>query len=141
MDNIRDVVICKTEWKSPQIHRYAVALVLAARRLRAEQHTLHFNNDDVDAAFQPNDGTTVGAAFRMLLSAGVITPWRGTLEAHGIYGGMRRSTRPECNGHRNQLYQLISMDIADAWLRRHGERVPTGPQAEMAFMFPCAAPV
>ena len=127
-----EAVILKAAWRAPALNEYATALVRAGRDLYLDRNVVYFNNDDVGEEHQPGDKTTVGSAFRMLLAAGVIEPWHGTDEARSIWGGMRRSTRAECHGHRNQLYCLVSLPIADEWLLRHGVEPPK-QQKEFAF--------
>ena len=130
---IDGVVVLKAAWRAPTLNAYATALVESARGLYLDQGVSYFNNDDVADEHQPGDKTTVGAAFRMLIAAGVIEAWRGNDEAKGIWGGIRKSTRPECHGHRNQLYRLVSIGLADEWLARHGVK-PAKPQREFAFV-------
>lgn len=129
--HVDHVIISKQAWKSPAMDLYAGALLTNALRLYASG-TVYFNGDDVPEAYQPGDGTTAGAVIRMLTSLKIIEPWRGTVESKKIWGGMRRSTRECCNGHRNQLYALTNTGIAREWLSRHGtpqERV----QEELQF--------
>jgi hypothetical protein len=109
------------------LKRYAIALVVRAIDLP------YLNNDDVPEEFQPGDGVTVGAAFRMLLNAQVIRPYRETIESAGIYGGFRRSTRPENNGHRNPLYTLVNRTVAQEWLRSHGVDLAAYKQEALAL--------
>lgn len=110
----------KCAWKSALMQRYAVALVKAAIQIRRDRGIEYFNSDDVPPTSLPNDKTTIGAATRLLLAAGVIGPFRDTLAAFEIFGGIRRSSRPCCNGHRNQLYRLVSLPLAEEFLRRNG---------------------
>jgi hypothetical protein len=112
-------LLAKLAWKNETVSSYARALLTQAVRLR-QGGVLFFNNDDVPEEFQPGDGNTVGAVFRMLHTLKIIQPWRGSVESKDIWGGMRRSTRECCNGHRNQLYELTNEGIARAWLERHG---------------------
>lgn len=120
--NVEQAIIHKQAWKSPVLDAYVTALLRAALRL-LDRGTVYFNNDDVAEADQPNDGTTVGAAFKLLMLETVVEPWRGTVSEREIYGGMRRSGRKCNNGHRNQLYTLTNRGIAHEWLRRHGQGV------------------
>ena len=119
MTTATDPALLKLEWKSSDMLAYGVALVRAGYDLLRNAQ-VYFNNDDVPEADQPRDRTTVGATFMALSAAGVICPWRGNDPAAEIYGGIRRSTRPECHSHRNQLWTLTSVAIAEEWLRRHG---------------------
>lgn len=120
--NVEQAIIHKQAWKSGVMDAYATALLRSALRL-LDQGVTYFNNDDVREIDQPNDGTTVGATFKLLTLENVIAPWRTTIERLQIYGGMRRSGRRCCNGHRNQLYCLVNRGIAEEWLRRHGVEV------------------
>lgn len=122
-------IIHKQTWKSAIFDRYATALLEAARDLHGIGRE-YFNNDDVAEEFQPGDKTTVGTVFKLLTMEHLITPWRGTIADQDIYGGMRRSTRPGCNGHRNQLYTLGQMELVLAWLQRHGVDIRR-PQFEL----------
>jgi len=122
--NVEHAIITKQTWRSPVMDAYARALITSGRTLLLFKRVPYFNNDDVPAAFQPNDGTTVGATFKQLQLAGIIEPWRGSVPELQIWGGMRKSTRPENNGHRNQLWALTSIAAADTWLSRHGATQP-----------------
>ena len=113
-------VVHKQTWKSPVMDAYTRALLRAARRLALIQKVPFFNNDDVEAQHQPNDGTTVGAVFKLLRHEGIIEAYRGSHPEQDIYGGIRRSTRKENHGHRNQLYSVASMKLLELWLERHG---------------------
>ena len=120
-DHVDRVAAQKMFWHSAKVDAYVGALLKAALKLNA-QDIVYFNNDDVPDPFQPGDGTTVGALFGMLKSKHVhlIQPWRGSVAAEKIWGGIRKSTRECCNGHPNQLYTLTSVGLAEAWLRQHG---------------------
>jgi hypothetical protein len=131
---IDEAVIRKTSWKSETMRSYACALVRVAIE-RAYTVAPYVNNDDVPDCSQPGDKTTVGAAFRMLIAAGVLRPFRTTIEASQIYGGMRPSKRPENNGHRNQLYVLTSVPIAREWLQRQGAIPPPTPVQSQMYLF------
>lgn len=113
-----DVIIHKLSWKSGRMDAYVTALLRAALKLR-EGGINYFNNDDVPAEFQPLDKTTVGTAFGLLLKEGIVKPYRGSIAAKKIWGGVRASTRENCNGHRNQLY-AVQATLARTWLERHG---------------------
>ena len=128
---IEEVVIEKGTWKREPLETFARAVVCRALNLRLIGVT-YFNNDDVADADQPGDKTTVGAAFKLLAIANVIAPYRGTIESLEIWGGIRRSSRPCCHGHRNQLYELTNTGMAEEWLRRHGG-APQPAQQEMMF--------
>jgi hypothetical protein len=130
VETIEEVIIEKLTWK-PEIEDFALAVLVTARALRMTGVS-YFNNDDVPDGDQPLDRTTVGAAFKMLALANIIAPWRGTIESKEIWGGMRRSSRRCCHGHRNQLYELTNTGIAEEWLRRHGG-APQPAQTEMSF--------
>jgi hypothetical protein len=117
--NVEAAIIHKQAWKSDVLDRYVTSLLRAALRLTDEGIT-HFNNDDVHELDQPNDKTTVGAAFKLMAMENIIEPWRGNIPEREIWGGMRRSSRKCNNGHRNQLYTLTNRGIAETWLRRHG---------------------
>ncbi|HMP73860.1 MAG TPA: hypothetical protein PKE55_11420 [Kiritimatiellia bacterium] len=117
--NLDHAIINKQVWKSDIIDDYVTALLTSALDL-LRRGVVYFNNDDVDEAFQPGDKTTVGAAIKALAIANIIEPWRGSDPAREIFGGMRRSSRPCCNGHRNQLYTLKHVASAQTWLKRHG---------------------
>jgi hypothetical protein len=120
--NVEQAIIHKQAWKSPVLDAYVSALLRAALRL-LDRGVYYFNNDDVVEADQPNDGTTVGAAFKLLAMEKIIEPWRGNDQERDIYGGYRRSSRKCNNGHRNQLYTLTNRGIAEEWMRRHGQDV------------------
>lgn len=120
--NVEQAIIHKQAWKSPVIDAYVSALLRAALSL-LDRGVVHFNNDDVAEVDQPNDGTTVGAAFKLLALEKIVEPWRGNIAEREIFGGMRRSSRKCNNGHRNQLYTLTNRGIAHEWLRRHGQDV------------------
>lgn len=128
---IDQVVARKIAWRSQTMRDYAIALVMAAIARADNRIMPAVNNDDVPDQYQPNDKTSVGAVFRLLLSAGVLVHWRGTVEAMGIYGGFRSSTRAANNGHRNQLYTLTSVPIAREWLARQGAPLPKPPRRQM----------
>ena len=113
-------VVHKQTWKGPKMDAYVRSLLRQARHLTLIARVPFFNNDDVPAADQPNDGTTVGAAFKLLMHEGIIEAYRGSHPEQDIYGGVRRSTRKENHGHRNQLYQVASMRLFETWLERHG---------------------
>lgn len=121
--NLDQAIIHKLAWKSPVIDAYVSALLRAAISLR-DRGVSFFNNDDVAECDQPNDGTTVGAAFKLLALENIIEPWRLNVPEADIWGGMRRSSRKCNNGHRNQLYALTNRGVAEAWLRRHGVEPP-----------------
>lgn len=74
--NVEQAIIHKQAWKSPVLDAYVTALLRAALRL-LDRGVYYFNNDDVAEADQPNDGTTVGAAFKLLALEKIIEPWRG----------------------------------------------------------------
>jgi hypothetical protein len=131
---VERAIIQKQIWKSPVMDTYVTALLTSALALY-HRGTPYFNGDDVPESSQPGDGTTAGAAIRMLTVARIIEPWRGSVESAGIWGGMRRSTRECCNGHRNQLYALTNTGIAIEWLDRHGVRVEP-VQGELALELP-----
>lgn len=116
---VLDAVVHKQCWKNDVITRYVSALLQQARRLHGEG-IVFFNNDDVPDVHQPGDKTTVGAAFKLMIHEDIIEPFRGSVAAQEIWGGYRKSSRKCNNGHKNQLYQLTSTAIADAWLTRHG---------------------
>lgn len=126
------VVERKTVWRSETMHRYAIGLIEAALRL-AEAGIPYFNSDDAPDWCLPNDKTTIGAGTRLLLAGNVMAPFRETLPGLGIYGGIRKSRRPCCNGHRNQLYTLTSLPIAREFLKRHGLTQPR-EQMELALV-------
>ena len=117
--NVEAAIIHKQAWKSPVLDKYVSSLLCSALRLDSEGISF-FNNDDVPELDQPNDGTTVGASFKLLAMENVIEPWRGNIPDREIWGGMRRSSRKCNNGHRNQLYTITNRGIAETWLRRHG---------------------
>lgn len=119
---VHEAIIAKLSWKTPLMDSFAQALIEAAFRLR-NSGIIYFNGDDVDEWAQPGDKTTVGTVFKLLLMENIIELWRGSIPELGIYGGIRRSSRPGNNGHRNQLYILTSVGIANAWLERHGRTV------------------
>jgi hypothetical protein len=121
-NTVEHAIIHKQAWKSPILDRYVTGFLRAALRLQADGIE-YFNNDDVPDCYQAGDGTTVGAAVKLLLMEHIIAPWYGTVEAAGIIHGRRRSTRPENHGHKNQLYTLTNLGIAREWLARHGSDV------------------
>ena len=129
-------IIGKLTWKSDLMDAYTTALLRAALGLRAAG-TNYFNNDDVPASAQPNDKTTVGTVFGLLLKEGVIKKYLGSIASKKIWGGMRSSSREKCNSHRNQLY-AVAVPLAREWLRRHGRELPAGPQMDL-FAQPVAA--
>jgi len=132
MKTVEEVVIVKNVWCNPTMCRYATALLLAARKLKQFQRIDYFNNDDVPDSSQPRDRSTVGAVFKQLQIAKIIEPWRGTVEQQQIWGGLRKSTRKENNGHRNQLWTLCSVALADSWLARNGHTLHAAkPQLEL----------
>lgn len=132
MKTIEEAIISKNVWRSEIIDKYCTHLLLAALDLLANG-TSYFNNDDVPDAHQPHDKTTVGAAIKQLLMVKIIQPWHCNVEDKDIWGGMRRSTRECCNGHRNQLYALTNEGMAREWLSRH--QVKTVPiQTELAYV-------
>ena len=122
-------IIHKQAWKSMLMDRYATALLEAALDLNGIGRP-YFNNDDVTEQYQPNDKTTVGTVFKLLSMEHLIAPWRGSVPELDIYGGMRRSSRPCTNGHRNQLYTLGQMELVTAWMQRHGVDIRR-PQLEL----------
>ena len=126
MSDLGTVCVRKLAW-SPDLVRYVTAL-LSALLTRP-----YGNNDDVPDTVQPLDRTTVGAGIRVALDAGCIVPWRGTIEALQIYGGMRRSSRPDCHGHRNPLYQIVA-PVAREWLQRHGVAMPAAQALQMELL-------
>jgi hypothetical protein len=134
MVTIDEAVIRKSSWKNECIKNYCIALVRAGME-RAFSACPYFNNDEVPEPQQPNDKTTVGAAFRMLMTAGVILPFRGTIESKEIFGGMRASTRAGNNRHRNQLYVLTSAPVAAEWLLRQGAIPPPTPVQNQMNLF------
>lgn len=122
----------KLVWKSELFRRYAVALVEAAVELKKVRGIVYFNSDDCPAWALPGDQTTIGAATRVLLACSVIVPFRETIFELAIFGGMRKSTRECCHGHRNPLYSLTSLPIAEEFLRRNGVELVKG-QMELAL--------
>jgi hypothetical protein len=126
MSDLGTVCVRKMAW-SPDLVRYVTALLTS---LLARPYG---NNDDVPDAVQPLDRTTVGAGIRVALDAGCIVPWRGTIEALQIYGGMRRSSRPDCHGHRNPLYQVVA-PVANEWLTRHGVAISNSTECQMELI-------
>jgi hypothetical protein len=130
MSDLGTVCIRKLAW-SPELVRYVSALlqVMLARP--------YGNNDDVPDSVQPLDRTTVGAGIRVALDAGCIVPFRLTIESLNIFGGMRRSSRPECHGHRNPLYQVVA-PVAREWLKRHGVVIAMHSEQQMEMSLPNA---
>jgi hypothetical protein len=123
--SVEQAAIRKFAWK-PDLAQYVTAL-LSALLTRP-----YGNNDDVAEALQPLDKTTVGAGIRVAIDAGCIVPLRASIESAGIFGGMRKSTRPGCNGHRNQLYQVVA-PVAREWLTRHGVAISLSTECQMDF--------
>lgn len=121
---IEEAIIAKCVWKSDEMDTYITAFLEAALRLP------YVNNDDVHDHAQPLDKTTVGTAIKLLLIEHIIQPFHGNVPLKDIWGGMRRSTRACCNGHRNPLYTLTNAGLARAWLAAHGYRVPS-PQMDL----------
>lgn len=117
--------IQKLAWK-PEAVRYLTAL------LQALLVRTYGNNDDVPADAQPLDKTTAGAMVRAALASGLIVHYRGSHPELDIYGGIRRSTRPECHGHRNPLYCVVA-PVAREWLERHGI-YPPAPATQMELL-------
>lgn len=126
METVQEAIIAKHTWRSTEIDDYVTAFLTAGFQLMSVNRTF-LNNDDVEDAFQPLDGSTSGAAIKQLLMAKIISPWRGNVESENIWGGMRRSSRKFCHGHPNPVYQL-NVPLAREWLMRHG-RVLAGRQA------------
>jgi hypothetical protein len=130
-DTVDTAILAKLTWKQRVMEQYAEALLLTAVQ-HLDKDVVFFNNDDVPDVDQPGDKTTVGAVIRQFLTVHLIEPWYGSLAEFEIHGGMRRSSRPECHGHRNQLYTLTSRALAEEWLRRRG-RMLVARQEEFAF--------
>jgi hypothetical protein len=131
VETVDEAIVAKLTWRHPVMVAYTRALIARALAL-LEAGVVFFNNDDVAEEDQPGDGTTVGSVIRQLLDAHILEPWRGSLPDAGIWGGMRKSSRRECHGHRNQLYTLTNRGLAEAWLRRHGAPVAVH-QEELAL--------
>lgn len=131
--NVDEAIIAKMAWKDDGMRAYAKALLEAALRLHI-RGVHFFNNDDVGPMHQPGDRTTVGAVVRLLLNLNIIEPTGVHLPDQGIRFGTRRSTRAECNGHRNPLYKLTNTAIALEWLKRNGHPIAQ-PQGELFAEF------
>lgn len=129
MTSVEEAIIAKMTWKTDESKRYARALLETGVSLFL-RGTGHFNNDDVKPEFQPLDKTTVGAVVKLLVMAGVIEFAPVHLPEKGVRHGYRKSTRPECNGHRNPVYRLTNTGIALEWLKRNGS-VPLPRQGEL----------
>lgn len=122
--------------KPDLLSRYAVALVERAVEIKKVHGIVYFNSDDAPEWALPNDRTTIGAATRMLMASGVIAPFRETIVELHIFGGMRKSTRECCNGHRNPLYQLTTR--AEEFLLQHGAGIAKG-QMELGLAHEAAS--
>jgi len=122
-DALTAEIVHKLVWKSYDMDGYANALLAVAHTLYLDYACVYFNNDDVPEDAQPLDGNTVGLTIKLLCSEGILSPWRGNVPDLEIWGGMRRSSRKCCHGHRNPLYGIASMSKLETWLERHGSSV------------------
>ncbi len=105
-------------WKSPEVMAYAVAFVeagLSAYR----QGRAYFSAEDVPDHLQPKSPQIAGSVTSMLLHAHLITSYFGHHPEIGIIHGRKRSTRASRNAAKINLYSIVSVALADAFLRRY----------------------
>lgn len=120
VDPVTEAIIHKQTWKTAVMDGYARAFLKAGMDLYRFRRVRFFNNDDVPSECQPCDKTTVGCVVNLLIREGLIEPYRESHPEKEIWGGMRRSTRKENHGHRNQLYRIKSWGLVETWMARHG---------------------
>lgn len=120
---LEQAIAAKALWRSEVMDRYVTGFLLAGIEL-ARKRVPFVNNDDVADRFQAHDRTTSGAAIAQMVRAGLIIPYYGNHPEQGIEFGTRKSTRPENHKHRNRVYSLASVRIAETWLERHGVDLP-----------------
>jgi len=125
-----DAILQEAIWKSAEIQRYAVALVLRAVRLY-ERGTRYFGSDDVDEEDQPRGHGIAGSVCEMLKRAHVIEHYYGSKPEDGVFAGRRRSKRESRNGAKIDLYSLCSLKAAETFLARHGVKVAKQIEMEL----------
>lgn len=105
-------------WKNRTLQGYCCALVKTGLQMIEE---LCFGTDDIPEKCQLSDADyhLQGIAVTMLLRAGIIRNYYGTHQDQDIFGGRRKSRRESRRGAWIQLYQLISVALAEEFLRRN----------------------
>ena len=130
---IPDAVISQhCVWKNHEIRGYAVAFVKTGLRL-SRIGISFFGSDDVFSGDQPENGAIPGSAISMLRKAGLIKDFFGSNPELHIFGGRRMSKRKPANGRKINLYQIISVSLAEKFLERNQSE--DEPQQETLRLF------
>ena len=117
-------------FKPGEVQDYAVAFVRTALAL-LEKGVGHICSDAVPESVQVGGGVP-GTCVRMLIAAHVIQPVYFTLEAEGIFGGRKCSSRKSAHGRSVPVYALRGRAIAETFLERNGANVERG-QRELSL--------
>ena len=127
--NFQQAIHAEIVWKTPEVQKFAVALIRHALHLSAT--TGHHFTTDIVPDSERGTGTGIAGTVIELLKNGNLIEAVGVVQGGVFYPHRMKSTRKERNSAWLNVYRLKSVPLAQEFLRRNGQMIL---QAQLALV-------